>query len=296
MDITYDYYRVFYYVCRYESFTKAAQILNGSQPNITRTINNLESQLGVKLFIRSKKGVVPTEEGKRLYNRISIAFEQICLAEKELEGCKNLEAGLVTIGVSEIALHEVLLPTLSEFRKDYPKISVKITNESTPSALKGLNDGMVDFALVTTPIEREDEYECVILKEFREFLVAPKDYNLPSDTMNLREICNYPLIMMADKTGTRAFYDSVFLDNNVELSAQMIAATADQILPMIRAGLGIGFVPEILFDDDSKLKIITLIEEIPHRKICLVMRKGQEQSIASKRIVEYLKLNRRGKK
>jgi len=288
MDITYDYYRIFYYVCRYGSFTKAAQILNGSQPNITRTINNLEAQLGIKLFVRSKKGIAPTEEGKRLYNRISLAFEQISLAEKELEESRNLEAGLVTIGVSEIALHEVLLPALTEFRKNHPKISVKVTNESTPSALRGLNEGMVDFALVTTPIENEDAYECVILKEFRELLVAPKDFKLSSDIISIKEICNYPLVMMVEKTGTRAFYDNIFLENNQTLSPQMIAATADQILPMIKAGLGIGFVPEILFDDDPDIRIISLAEDLPSRKICLVMRQGQELSIASKKLVEYL--------
>ena len=50
MDITYDYYRIFYYVAKYKSFTHAAQILMSSQPNVTRSMNNLEKQLGVKLF------------------------------------------------------------------------------------------------------------------------------------------------------------------------------------------------------------------------------------------------------
>ena len=51
--ITYDYYRIFYFVAQYHSFTKAAEILKNNQPNITRCMNNLESELGCKLFIRS---------------------------------------------------------------------------------------------------------------------------------------------------------------------------------------------------------------------------------------------------
>ena len=52
MEITYDYYRIFYYVATYQSFSKAAKILMSNQPNITRFINNLENQLGCKLFVR----------------------------------------------------------------------------------------------------------------------------------------------------------------------------------------------------------------------------------------------------
>lgn len=54
--ISYDYYRIFYYVAQYKSFTKAAQMLDNNQPNITRCMNNLESEIGCKLLY------VPTEE------------------------------------------------------------------------------------------------------------------------------------------------------------------------------------------------------------------------------------------
>lgn len=58
MNITYDYYRIFYYVAKCGSFTKAAEIIGNSQPNITRAMNNLESQTGLKLFVRNKRGIV----------------------------------------------------------------------------------------------------------------------------------------------------------------------------------------------------------------------------------------------
>ena len=60
--ITYDYYRIFYYVAQYKSFTKAAAALGNNQPNITRCMNNLEAELDCKLFLRSNKGVLLTPE------------------------------------------------------------------------------------------------------------------------------------------------------------------------------------------------------------------------------------------
>ena len=65
--ITYDYYRIFYYVAQYKSFTKAAAALGNNQPNITRCMNNLEAELDCKLFLLTNKGVLLTPEGHKLY-------------------------------------------------------------------------------------------------------------------------------------------------------------------------------------------------------------------------------------
>ena len=69
MAVPYDYYRIFYYVAQHKSFTKAAEALGNNQPNITRCMNNLEQDLGCKLFVRTNHGVSLTPEGKRLYSR-----------------------------------------------------------------------------------------------------------------------------------------------------------------------------------------------------------------------------------
>ena len=75
MEINYDYYRIFYYVAKYKSFTQAANILMNNQPNITRSMNNLENQLGCRLFIRSNRGVTLTREGEKLYKHVTIAYQ-----------------------------------------------------------------------------------------------------------------------------------------------------------------------------------------------------------------------------
>ena len=84
MNICYDYYRIFYYVAKYRSITHAAKALFNNQPNITRTIKNLESELGCLLFIRSSQGVRLTPEGEKLYEHVRIAFEQIEAGETSI--------------------------------------------------------------------------------------------------------------------------------------------------------------------------------------------------------------------
>ena len=103
MNITYDYYRIFYYVAKYHSFTQAANILFSSQPNVTRAIKNLENELGCTLFVRSNKRVELTPEGEALYEHISLAFEHIQAGEEEISQKRSLQKGVVSIGATEIA-------------------------------------------------------------------------------------------------------------------------------------------------------------------------------------------------
>ena len=72
MPVPYDYYRIFYYVAQYRSFTRAAEVLHGSQPNITRTIILLEQELGCRLFERSHRGLALTPEGGQLFAHVQI--------------------------------------------------------------------------------------------------------------------------------------------------------------------------------------------------------------------------------
>lgn len=128
MRISYDYYRIFYYVARYGSFSKAAEALLCGQPNITKTINNLEAQLGCKLFLRSNKGVTLTPEGEKLFEHAEIAFENLSKAEREIISERNLDGGLVSIATTEIGLYGSLLPALAAFNQDYPSVRIRIAN------------------------------------------------------------------------------------------------------------------------------------------------------------------------
>ncbi len=93
MGANYDCYRIFYYVAKYQSFTKAANILLNGQPNITRSMNNLEHELGCKLFLRTNKGVTLTPEGEKLYSHVAVAYEQIRPIKPSYEQIRPIKPG-----------------------------------------------------------------------------------------------------------------------------------------------------------------------------------------------------------
>ena len=105
MYVDWEYYKIFYYVAKYQNFTKAARVLGNNQPNITHSMNRLESQLNCVLFTRSNRGVTLTPEGEMLYSRIASAAVQIQDAEEELSASATLEHGSISISATETAEH-----------------------------------------------------------------------------------------------------------------------------------------------------------------------------------------------
>lgn len=290
MNITYDYYRIFYYVAKYGSFTKAAEIIGNSQPNITRAMNNLESQIGLKLFIRNKRGIVLTPEGEQLFEHIKVAFFHIYQAEEEMKNQSSMASGSVVIGVSEIALHEVLLPVLSGFNKKYPDIKIQITNQSTPITLEALRLSQVQFALVTTPFDIKKPMKSIPIKEFDELLMASENFReLKKGKQSLIELVKYPWISLLPGTATRTYYEDFFADNSLVFTPQMSVATTDQVLPMIKAGLGIGFVPKNMMESTEGLITVKLDKEPKRRSVCLVTDEEHPLSAASLALLEVIK-------
>ena len=290
--ITYDYYRIFYFVAQYHSFTKAAEILKNNQPNITRCMNNLESELGCKLFIRSHQGVTLTAEGEKVYERVAVAYEQLRTVEAELALERSLESGLITIGASETALRLMLLSRLEHFHTRYPHVRLRISNHSTPQAIQALENGLVDFAVVTSPVEIRKPLHKIPIFPFQEILIGGSKYaSLSAEPHHLGELSEYPFISLAKDTGTRELYAEYFLNHNLAFHPDMEAATTDQILPMVEYNLGIGFYPKELARDALKSRTvcrIPLIEEAPKREICLIINPRQHQNAAAKELIEEL--------
>ena len=100
MNINYDYYRIFYFVAKYGNISQAAKLLLNNQPNLTRTIKNLESELGCPLFSRTNRGMRLTPEGQKLYEHIKVAIEHIEAGEEEIIESKNLQTGTVFVAAS----------------------------------------------------------------------------------------------------------------------------------------------------------------------------------------------------
>ena len=285
MHINLDSYRVFYYVAQYRSFTKAAKMLYSNQPNVTRTIKNLEQTLGCTLFNRTSRSVQLTPEGEALFTHIAPAMRQIKAGEESVLLHSQLQGGTISIGVSEIALHLVLLPVLEKFRQEYPGIRLRIFNSNTQQAVSVLKNRLVDFALVTPPIEDSNSFLRTDVASFQEVPVCGNAYrHLADRPLTWECLASLPIVSLCKGTSTHQLYSDWFRVHDLTFSPDIEAATADQILPMVRANLGIGFIPEQAAKKaaaDDSITILQPQDQPPERTISLLKRKDMSLSIAA---------------
>lgn len=289
MSSNYDYYRIFYYVAQYHSFTEAANVLKNSQPNITRCMNNLEEELGCALFVRSNRGVSLTPEGQKLYAHVSIAFRQLEAGEEEL---RQSGGGSVSIGTNDAALHLLLLDRLKLFRRQFPDVRVRISSHVTAQTIASLRNGLVDFAVVSTPLHIRRPLREIRLIPFQDILIGgPRFADLANRQQHLGDLGEYPIICLEEGTGTREFYQRLFAHHEVKLRVDLEVAALDQVLPMVISDLGLGFVPAQMAAQaiaDGQVCRIPLAEPIPERHVSLVCDESRTHRGAAERLRRLL--------
>lgn len=292
MSVSFDYYRMFCYVARYRSITRAANALGSSQPNVTRCMNNLESELGCRLFYRSNRGVTLTEEGERLYAHVAGACDRLEAAEANLSGIRKLELGSVAIGATETALHVFLLERLRHFHEQYPHIHLCISYLTAPQALAALRAGQLDLAAVAVPAGEQTTMPTTPLAEFQDILIGgPRFFDLARRNLTLQEVNAYPLISIGRDTSTYQFYNQLFQKQGLSMKAETSAVNIDQILPFVKNDLGLGFLPEPFAREAlarGEVVQLTLSEEFPPRRVCLVKDPFRPLSTAARALEKLL--------
>ncbi len=293
MDINFEYYKIFYYTAKYKNVTKAAAALGSSQPNVTRIIKLLESQLNCRLFIREPRGLSLTEAGEKLYSHVEIAYKHFINAQEEISGQTDEERGTIELGATETALHLLLLDAMRNFKTNHPKIRIKVHNYSTPELLQFLNAGKIDFAVITTPFKTAKSYQYETLYNFREILVGGTQYDfLCGKKLELKELKNFSLIGLGRGTATYELYKDFFIEHDTDMELDMEVASSDLMLPLIQSNLGIGFVPENLALPLLKKKRLVQIQlntKIPTRSIQIASDKNRRKSAAADFFYQSLK-------
>ena len=237
-------YRIFYTVANTGNISKAAKELYISQPAISKSIQKLEESVGCKLFSRSSRGVVLTDEGKLLYEHVSEAFETLTMGEEKLKRSIELGVGHLKIGVSSTLCKYLLLPYLKEFIRQNPHISISISCQSTNDTLKLLEDNKIDIGLIGKP-ENLKNIHFDFLEEIEDIFVAAKDYlrNLKARGIQKDHIFQSSTLMLLDKNNmTRQYIDDYLQENQIIIKDSIDISDMDLLIDFARIGVGVACV------------------------------------------------------
>lgn len=296
MNSNLEYYKVFYYVKQTGSISAAARILCISQPAVSQAVRQLEQILGSRLFLRTSRGVSLTREGEALAAYVDRGMKSLMDGEEMLRRMGSLETGEVRIGASDMTLQFYLLPFLEQFHEQYPGIRVTVSNAPTPETLRSLEEGSIDFGVVSTPFEERPGITGFFAGEISNVFVAGDKYaGLKGRLLDYRCLNELPCIFLEKNTSTRQFTDEFLARRGVCPEPEFELATSDMIVQFARRNLGIGCVmsefarPSL---EDGSLFALEFQEEMPKREIRVVTGSRNLLSHAGERLLQMLKEGR----
>ena len=272
MDINYELYKVFYHVATTLSFSEASRQLYISQSAVSQSVKTLEKKLGTPLFVRSTKSVQLTPEGETLLRHIEPAIQLIRQGETNLLEAGSLGGGQLRIGATDTICRYLLISYLNQYHKLYPKVHIRIINQTSLKCVDLLESGQVDLIVTNYPNSRMGNREQLrVISEFHDVFTASRAHypQLENRKVSLKEIQDYPILMLDRHSTTNEFLHQLFRREQLELVPEIELDSNDVLLDLASIGLGLAFVPEYCLKDHDKLFPITLAEEMPSRKVVL---------------------------
>ena len=292
MNINYETYKIFYYVATNESISKASQKLLISQPAVTWHLKNLEANLGVTLFTRTKKGVKLTDEGSIFFEYIKNGIKSFTNGENMLTNLKNLDYGTIRIGSSTTVCEHVLMPYLEKFHEKYPNIDIQIVNTLTEDLLKELRNGNLDMLLLNMPMEESKDLKIQKVLDVQDIFVGNKKYyDLCNNGLNLEDLNNYPLLFQKAPSNTRKYLDNYLKNNNVILHPKTEIVSYNLIMEFVKSGFGIGYATKEFIQnelDNKNLYEIKVTPKVPKRYIGIVTLNQSIPNYSSKKLIDMI--------
>lgn len=272
MDVNYELYKVFYYVAVTLSFSEASKQLYISQSAVSQSIKALEKKLGQQLFIRSTKKVCLTPEGEVLLRHVEPAIHLIQRGEEKLLETDSLEGGQLRIGASDTICRYFLVPYLERFHREFPKVHIKVINQTSIKCVDLLENGQVDLIVSNYPNSRlNNRFQMQTICSFRDVFVANrKFFDLEDRALTMKDLLHYPILMLDRRSTTSEFLHQLFQRSQLDLVPEIELTSNDLLLDLAGIGLGIAFVPEFCMARSSPdLYVLNLKEELPQRQIVI---------------------------
>ena len=266
--------RAFHAVATEGSFTKAAQLLNVTQPTLSGQVRALEERFGVRLFDRRRRRIEVTDIGRNL---LDITFRMFSLeleAVQVLSAAHALKRGHLRIG-ADAPYHSV--PFLSAFHRRYPDLRLSMTMGNTKSLLDDLLDQRCDVAIAANV---KTDSRIFALPFRQDQFIAFVDRAHPwarRRGVKLSELAGQRLLLREPTSNTRQTFDAAMTKANIVLGEVLEIGSREAIKEAVAAGLGVGIVAQSELGDDVRLKALPFEgQQITSTEFvaCLQERKG----------------------
>ena len=270
------------------NITKAAKILNMSQPPLSNQMKGLEEELGTKLFIRGKRQLTLTEEGKYLYQKSKDILGLVDKTTTEIRDMNNALTGTISIGLVEGIAPDIAAQWISDYMRQYPSVHFRVVDGNSDDLIEKMRAGLISLAVVTAPIDA-NLLNSIKVGEEKLGLFMNKDHPLASTQKNItiHDIRNEPLIVPSRKATSdyiRKWFRPLRVEPNIvcEMDNYLDAAA------LAGRSVGISVFPRTGYILNSSI-VRKEIEGVSSSiEYYFVWRKGHMLSVIEENFIDYI--------
>ena len=288
MNINFELYKVFYEVANAKSISKGAERLMISQPAVTQSIKTLEGELNGKLFVRTPKGVLLTNEGEILYDYIKEGMAYFINGKNKFESLKNLDSGIINIGSTTTISENYLMPYLKEFSIKYPNVVINIKNYLTDNLIKELRNGNLDIIIMAYSDNNIKDLDINYLTDLDDIFVSNKEY---AKELNIEDLLKENILLQKLPSVTRTNFNEFLKSNNLNCNIKMEVVSHNLLSKLVENDFGVGLLTKQFIKDKlgkSLFEIKTNLN-IPKRKLGYAIKNDSYPSFSTKKFIEILK-------
>lgn len=274
-------------VCAELHFTKAADKIGISQPNLSLQIKALEEEIGKPLFDRIGKRIALTEAGTILLKYTQKMFQNLQNALLEIDDLRYQQGGRLGVGALPSELDFRLTPMFINFCKRYPNVKLKIVSEVELAQLVLSNEidigisvkPLFDSRLVIRPLSRE-EYG----------IVVSMDHELSSrESISLYELKGLPVVTYPKGFWARDFFESYCQQHGFNLNVVVETSSNPSLFHFVRENIAVGIQAYSLLEsiDHLKLRFIPIHDHPPVREMSIIYRSDKYLSHAARAFIHF---------
>ncbi|MEM9485977.1 MAG: LysR substrate-binding domain-containing protein [Cyanobacteria bacterium P01_F01_bin.116] len=277
--------RYFLAVAETLHFGKAAVRLQMAQPPLSQQIKQLETELGVQLFARTRRKVALTAAGLVLQQEAQQIFRQLEQAVSKTQQTDRGEVGRLEIAFVSSAMYSLLPNYLKQFREQYPQVDIVLHELSTKDQIQGLLENRLDIGFMRPPVDNTTLKAQTVLQE--PFLAAlPIDHSLATQAyISIQNLQHEPFVLFPRLMAPRLYDQIMSICHQGEFSptVRQQAAQMQTILSLVAANMGVAIVPESLRNLQRQgVCFVGFEETTPQAEVCIVWKQDQAAPVVQK--------------
>jgi DNA-binding transcriptional LysR family regulator len=273
-------------------FGKAAARLNMEQPPLSIQIRQLEEEIGVQLFHRTKRSVNLTQEGEVFLDRVYQLFDNLEDSINTIQMINRGEIGKIIIGFIATASFDILPTIIKQYRKEYPAVQVILKQLTSAEQIEALQKGNIHVGIVSEPLEN-DEFSFQILRQEPLIIALPKEHPLANETSSI-DLINFAndSFIMTSRMANQVHYDGLInCCFQAGFSPKIVQETDEvsTVISLVSAGIGVALVASSIKFLLQNEVVYREVKNPPFSTVTALIWKSEIKNSINKAFIEFVK-------